>query len=97
MPPSLTLSSAFQLFEELQELLPRDTEDQSPSQPGLRRRAGSGTPGEASPLASGTSPLLCLLNVLNKKWGAGQGAKGQLQCVTLCTLCKRPPPQFPHP
>ncbi|ELK27591.1 Heme oxygenase 1 [Myotis davidii] len=31
-----------QLFEELQELLPRNPEDQSPSQPGLRRRAGSG-------------------------------------------------------
>lgn len=33
-----------ELFEELQELLPRDAEDRSPSQPGLRRRAGSGTP-----------------------------------------------------
>ncbi|XP_036155536.1 heme oxygenase 1 [Myotis myotis] len=32
-----------QLFEELQDLLPQKAEDQSPSQPGLRRRAGSGT------------------------------------------------------
>lgn len=77
------VSPLFQLFEELQELLTQKAEDQSPSSQaqGPRRRAGSGTQGEApweghvaQLPGSSVARLLCLLNVLNEKWGMGKRA-----------------------
>ncbi|XP_035956098.1 heme oxygenase 1 [Halichoerus grypus] len=52
-----------QLFEELQELLSRDAEDQSPSQaPGLRRRVGSGAQDSTPTETPRGKPQLSLLS-----------------------------------